>query len=649
MVLRLGVLMVEVCVRYLRRLKGAKWEEVRRGMVKNWDRDVLLALKVLCHSKRGCPATYEEVSSLVRHFPMSPMIGAQKRRAETLAIEEGVSLRKLSGWFLKFEPETSGGRVLYMESLRRKGLRFRPRLESFVKKVWREDYLTRKDEEEVLKYYGEVLHRQDHNARLEQMLWQGFSSAARRQGVRVGGPREKRGEARLALQGLKPGVDGLIKRVRKSYHDGGLVFDRVKWRWRKGKKEEALALALSYTERDEYAENWYGLTEKLKVYALVRGRVLEAERLLRMLEGKEMSRASSYKLWRDLGYISLLWKGAKGEKLHEERLRYKQALLRMQHAMKYAESLSEESEISYWLGRIYEGLGNKSRSRYWYENAGRGVTFFYGQVALRRLGKSGDAPYVEPRVGSGDAEELGYKRVFLSKPLVRIATKLHKAGIVRLSRIYLHHMINTTTDPRFFSMAAQLAYRMNHVDAGVYASRVAEEQGLILNRSGYPWIRLRGTESYPSLIMALVRQESSFNVKAKSSSGARGLMQLMPQTARYVSRKRGLPFAARRLTEDPHYNILLGDWYLDSMLERFGGHLVLALSAYNAGPGSVERWLKSLGRPGVDIESTLAFIERIPYGETKRYVKKVLANFTMYRRLRDEKDAKLVFMDEARG
>ncbi|HFB97823.1 MAG TPA: tetratricopeptide repeat protein, partial [Bryobacterales bacterium] len=130
------------------------------------------------------------------------------------------------------------------------------------------------------------------------------------------------------------------------------------------------------------------------------------------------------------------------------------------------------------------------------------------------------------------------------------------------------------------------------------------------------------------LVYAIMRQESRFDTWAVSPAGARGPMQLMPETAREVARRLGMPAPSTRLLHDPRTAVTLGAWLLAGHLERYGGNLPLAIAAYNAGEAAVDRWLEE--RPGLPID---VFLEEISYAETRNYVRKVLANLWVYSRL----------------
>jgi soluble lytic murein transglycosylase len=122
-----------------------------------------------------------------------------------------------------------------------------------------------------------------------------------------------------------------------------------------------------------------------------------------------------------------------------------------------------------------------------------------------------------------------------------------------------------------------------------------------------------------------------FQVDAVSPAGARGLMQLMPGTAKEVAGKVGVDYSPNRLVTDPAYNALLGSTYLNTQLQRYGGSLVLAAAAYNAGPGNANRWINAYGDPRADNVDPVVWVELIPFQETRKYVQRVLGNYLVYR------------------
>ena len=159
--------------------------------------------------------------------------------------------------------------------------------------------------------------------------------------------------------------------------------------------------------------------------------------------------------------------------------------------------------------------------------------------------------------------------------------------------------------------------------------------------SGFPTVRVpAGHESNWTFIHAITRQESQFDRAAISHAGARGMMQLMPGTAREVAGKLGLSYDAGSLTTDTNYNMMLGSTYFQQMLRYYGGSYPLAVAAYNAGPGNVNKWLRANGDPRTGSIEMLDWIEAIPIFETKNYVQRVLENAVVYDTLRESGSAR---------
>jgi soluble lytic murein transglycosylase len=183
-------------------------------------------------------------------------------------------------------------------------------------------------------------------------------------------------------------------------------------------------------------------------------------------------------------------------------------------------------------------------------------------------------------------------------------------------------------------VAAELAEALGSHDLAISIAESAERKGFPLDALSFPDNAVPTNtvaEVDPAAIFAVVRQESRFRTDAVSSAGARGLMQLMPGTARETAERVGLEYSRSRLTDDPHYNALLGSTYLADQLAAFDGSLVLAAAAYNAGPGNVRKWLRAFGDPRSDSVDPVVWVELIPYQETRKYVQRVLGNYLVYR------------------
>ena len=133
------------------------------------------------------------------------------------------------------------------------------------------------------------------------------------------------------------------------------------------------------------------------------------------------------------------------------------------------------------------------------------------------------------------------------------------------------------------------------------------------------------------LILAIIRQESEFDSRANSSAGAKGMMQLMPATAKLVSKKTKSKYNRRALTSNPEYNIKLGTFYFNMLLEDYGGVYPFAIAAYNAGPNRVKIWKRKYGDPSKQQINYIDWIELIRFKETRNYVQRVIENINVYK------------------
>ena len=201
-------------------------------------------------------------------------------------------------------------------------------------------------------------------------------------------------------------------------------------------------------------------------------------------------------------------------------------------------------------------------------------------------------------------------------------------------------------------MAADLIAQSGRVDLVTQASRAAAYRGQVNEAAAFPIPDLAslldGPAGHPetALLLGVARQESTFNTRGVSHAGARGLLQLMPPTAKLMARALRVPYNHARLTADPDYNVRLGRHYLRTLLERYDGEAVLAIAAYNAGPRRVQEWLELNGDPRRGtLHDLVDWVELIPFDETRDYIQRVIEARNMYReRLAEGEVARIHFL-----
>jgi soluble lytic murein transglycosylase len=194
-------------------------------------------------------------------------------------------------------------------------------------------------------------------------------------------------------------------------------------------------------------------------------------------------------------------------------------------------------------------------------------------------------------------------------------------------------------------MLAHLADALGDAQMSVRVGKAAIARGMNLAYYAYP---VRALPQYtplrkppePAVILGIARQESVFNSLTLSGAGARGILQVMPVTARHVCRDYKIKCDIPRLMKDPVYNTMMGSAYISDRMDEFSGSYVLTLAGYNAGPGRAREWIKEFGDPRDGKVDPIDWIHRIPFEETRDYVQKVLSNIQIYRaRLGEEATA----------
>ena len=284
----------------------------------------------------------------------------------------------------------------------------------------------------------------------------------------------------------------------------------------------------------------------------------------------------------------------------------------------------------YWAGRAAEAMGDGAQARRFLGEAGRDAETFYGQLALERIGQPLRLTVAPPATITAPERAR-----FEGDALVRATRLLGEIGDRERQSLFLRALAERAASPGERRLVADLAPRFGRPDLGVIVGKAARAEGDPVAAYAYPKLALGPIyDAGWSMIHAITRQESQFNTQAVSSAGARGLMQLMPGTARETSGKMGLPYDFSRLTNDENYNVSLGSTYYRNMLDRWGGSHILAVASYNAGAGNVNKWVRANGDPRTAGVDPIAWIEAIPFTETRNYVHRVLENAVVYDALR---------------
>jgi soluble lytic murein transglycosylase len=199
-------------------------------------------------------------------------------------------------------------------------------------------------------------------------------------------------------------------------------------------------------------------------------------------------------------------------------------------------------------------------------------------------------------------------------------------------------MARDSNQPAEVVAMAELAQRHGDATSVVQIGKLGAVSHRSLALLGYPTGAFPRNARIPdrlpiAVAYAIARQESSFDAQARSSAGALGLMQLMPDTARRVASQVGVSHSTERLTSDPAHNVTLGAFHLDELINEYNGSYILTFIAYNAGPRRVPQWIERFGDPRTGQVDVIDWIELIPFAETRSYLQRILENIFVYQQL----------------
>ena len=588
-------------------------------------------------TRQGARPSFDQVSAFLMQHQGWPGEADLRRAAEASLNLTGYVPPHAAQFFDRFAPVSAGGHLrhaLALSAANRGGDAILA-----ARRAWTSGTLTGEEEAMVMARFGGALTPADHDARMERLLWSGATTAAARQVQFVSPARALEFQARLAMRSSATAAALRAAEAERAdptlvTRNAGYIADKATWLRATGQTGAARALLagprdLAAPPLD--AEEWYETLLTNARAAASEGDSRTALAIARRVEDGLPAGANI--LEQPLGvrddYTSLVWLAA--DTAYRRLGQHREATALFDLYARGGRSPQVQSRGLYWAGRAAEQAGDRSAATEYFTRAGRHLDQFYGQLALERLGQ----PQPRPRNPENVSFSAAERDAFTNSSLVRAARVLGELGAWRDQTQFLRAITQVARSDAQHHFAVQLAADIGRPDLAVMIGRSARANGLDdYIPAGFPTVRIPDSQRDNwTFIHAISRQESQFDRAAISHAGARGMMQLMPGTAREQSARLGLPYDLNGLLTDTQYNIMLGSDYFQRMLRYYGGSYPLAVAAYNAGPGNVNRWLRSNGDPrygGIDI---LAWIEAIPLSETRGYVFRVLENAVVYETL----------------
>tara|TARA_Y100001970_G_C14146927_1_gene810418 strand:+ start:15 stop:1508 length:1494 start_codon:yes stop_codon:yes gene_type:complete len=438
--------------------------------------------------------------------------------------------------------------------------------------------------------------------------------------------------ARQILMSKSYGVDKAIADVpSKLKNDPGLNYDRLKWRRKRGRVESSLEILQKIKNTKQYMvrpDKWWkerSIIARSLIYKKKYETAYKISSRHALESGPEFAEAEWMSGWIALSFLN-------------------DPILAIDHFNNFYQNVSYPISLSrgaYWLGRSYEQIGDKNKSKEWYEEATKYLTTYYGQLAHLKI-KPNEKFELEEQQKINDE----YKKYFYKIDLVKIVYLLNELNKDKYTKHILRYLANDNIDNGSEILAAELSTNISRYDFAIQISKLASYQKRFHNDFNYPII---STPKYingrkipeTAFILSIIRQESEFDMKANSRVGAQGLMQLMPYTAKLVAKQAKLPYSKSRLTADPEYNINLGSHYIAGLILQYEGAYPFATAAYNAGPKRVKYWKKLNKDPQKKQIDYVDWIELIKFKETRNYVQRVLENYNVYRYILEKKPVEM--------
>ena len=567
-------------------------------------------------------------ASFLMAHPGWPNEPANRRAAERQAALGTGTNTDVVAFFRRYPPRTGSGMVAFARALQSIGGQVEAN--KVARDAWRNGVLSSDDESTLLTSFPNALSVADHDARMDALLWAGATTAARRQLSLTSAAKRPVFEARLAFRTKSSDAAGLASATQALYaNDPGYIADRATWMRNTldPATREYLARPRQLASLPGDPEKWYEVLLVNARGAAADGQYQTAYDIARQVDdayppGTDIS-TKDYGQRDD--YTSLAWLA--GDVAMHQLNRPADAMVMFERYGRGSRSPQTRAKGFYWAGRAAAVAGRAADAAMYYNRAAGYRDQYYGQLALERTGQPLSAP---PAIAARTvAPQL--RNAFDLRETVQAARLLGNIGDYQDQTAFIRQIASDATTETDHLLAAQLSLELHRPDLGVMVGRSALQNGLTdYAATGYPTVTVPpGYEDQWTLIHAVARQESQFDRAAISPAGARGLMQLMPATAREQSSKMGLSYSADALTTDPSLSMRLGSSYFQRIFDRFGSY-PLAIAAYNAGGGNVNKWLRAYGDPRTDGVNIVDWIEDIPYLETRNYVQRVLENAVVY-------------------
>ena len=607
-------------------MKKAKWPTALNTAKKAKDKSIYDFIQWRHLLTKGNQATYYDYKVFIDKNENYPRIGRIKYLAEHKLSTDKVSPKKIINSFISEEPLSGFGKMILGESFvltgnKEKGIKL-------IKEGWINAELTKSELRFFRKKFKGYLNAEDYIKRADYLAWNNKYWDLKRLLRYLPKDYELLYTARQLLMSKSYGVDNAISKVPAKFkNDAGLNYDRLKWRRKRGRVDSSVEILLKIKNTKDYLvrpDKWWVEREIISRSLIYKKKFELAYKIASnhgMEEGPDYASAEWMSGWIALSFLD-------------------DPLLARDHFENFYNNVGYPISVArgaYWLGRTHKKLGYEELSNKWFNEASKYLTTYYGQLSFMELnpGKTFELPK--------DIEvKKDYRDFFFKKEIVKVIYLLDELNEDKYSKFMLRHLALDDIENGSEILAAELATNIERYDFAIQISKLASYEKRFHNKYNYPII---STPNYvngrkipdSAFILSIIRQESEFDLSANSHAGAKGLMQLMPYTAKLVAKQAKLPYSKSGLTTEPEYNINLGSHYIAGLILEYDGAYPFAIAAYNAGPKRVRYWKKINKDPQKNQINYVDWIELIKFKETRNYVQRVLENYNVYRYILEQR------------
>jgi soluble lytic murein transglycosylase len=618
-------------------MKKSDWNNALKTAKKAKDKSIYNFIEWRHLLTEGNKASFYDYLNFINANKDYPRLGRIKYLAEHKLSNEKITPGKIIDWFGDEEPLSGYGKMILGESYVLTGQIEQGK--KLIKDGWITADLSKTELSLFRKKFKNYLNAEDYIQRADYLAWENKYWDLKRMLRYLPKDYELLYNARQLLMSKSYGVDQAIKNVPDRFkNDAGLNFDRLKWRRKRGRIDSSAEILLNVKNTKDYLvrpDKWWDEREIILRSLIYEKKYELAYKIASnhaLIEGSDYAAAEWMSGWIALSFLD-------------------DPLLSKDHFQNFYNNVNypiSTSRGAYWLARSYKALGDKENSKKWFEEAAKYLTTYYGQLAFLELNPNENFEL------SKDMEvDKKYREKFYSKELVKITYLLDELNEDKYTKFILRHLANENIENGSEILASELSTNIGRFDFAIQIAKIASYEKRFHNKFNYPIIstpkNINGRKIPESaFILSIIRQESEFDLSANSHAGAKGLMQLMPYTAKLVAKQAKLPYVKSRLTTDPEYNINLGSHYVAGLILDYDGAYPFAIAAYNAGPNRVKYWKKINKDPQKKQIDYVDWIELIKFRETRNYVQRVLENYNVYRYILEQRPIKMkdFFKDE---